>query len=145
MKIQRIAQSRLNKVMWKGAAFGSVFSDHMFIMTYKDGQWLEPEIKPYGTLDIFPALHALHYGQSIFEGMKAYKGPNKETYLFRPEQNARRFNKSAKRMCMPTIPEELFLNGLTELLKVDEKWVPKEDKSALYISCLLYTSDAADE
>ena len=140
MKIQRIAQSRLNKVMWKEVPFGSVFSDHMFIMTFKNGEWLEPEIKPYGTLDIFPALHALHYGQSIFEGMKAFKGPNKETYLFRPEQNARRFNKSAKRMCMPTIPEELFLNGLTELLKVDEKWVPNQDKSALYIRPFMFAS-----
>jgi branched-chain amino acid aminotransferase len=140
MKIERIAQSRLDKAVWKGAAFGSVFSDHMFVVTYKDGKWQEPEIKPYGTLDIFPALHALHYGQSIFEGMKAYKGPKNETFLFRPEQNAQRFNTSASRMCMPAIPEELFLNGLTELLKVDEKWVPSEDTSALYIRPFMFAS-----
>jgi len=140
MKIEKIAQSKLDSVCWKGAGFGSVFSDHMFVVKYKDGQWQEPNIKPYGTLDLFPALHALHYGQSIFEGMKAYKGPENETFLFRPEQNAKRFNKSAARMCMPDIPEELFLNGLKELLKVDEKWVPNDNTSALYIRPFMFAS-----
>ena len=140
MKIEKIAESRLDKAAWKGANFGSVFSDHMFMVNYKDGQWQEPEIKPYGTLDMFPALHALHYGQSIFEGMKAYKGPHNETFLFRPEQNAQRFNKSAARMCMPEIPEELFLNGLKELLKVDEQWIPNSDNSALYIRPFMFAS-----
>ena len=140
MKIEKIAESRWNEDTWKGAAFGSVFSDHMLIVHYKDGKWLEPEIKPYGTLDMFPALHALHYGQSIFEGMKAYKGPQNETLLFRPEENAKRLNKSATRLCMPEIPEETFLNGLNQLLKLDAKWVPEEATSALYIRPFMFAS-----
>lgn len=140
MKIEKTAHSRLNREAWKGAAFGSVFSDHMFIVNYKDGAWQKAEIKPYGTLNMFPALHALHYGQSIFEGMKAYKGPNNETFLFRPEQNAKRLNKSATRMCMPEIPEDLFLNGLKELLKVDEQWIPNSDNAALYIRPFMFAS-----
>lgn len=140
MKIEKIAESRWNEDAWKGAAFGSVFSDHMLVVHYKDGKWLEPEIKPYGTLDMFPALHALHYGQSIFEGMKAYKSPENETLLFRPEENAKRLNKSATRLCMPEIPEEIFLNGLNELLKLDAKWIPKEPTSALYIRPFMFAS-----
>ena len=140
MKIEKTAESRWNEDVWKGAAFGSVFSDHMLLVHYKDGKWLEPEIKPYGTLDMFPALHALHYGQSVFEGMKAYKSPENETLLFRPEENAKRLNKSASRLCMPEIPEEIFLNGLNELLKIDEKWVPNEPTSALYIRPFMFAS-----
>ena len=140
MKIKTIDQSRWTKDAWKGAAFGSVFSDHMLVVHFKNGKWLEPEIKPYGTIDMLPSLHALHYGQSIFEGMKAYKGPQNETYLFRPTENAKRLNKSAKRLCMPVIPEEIFLNGLNELLKIDEKWIPKDPKSALYIRPFMFAS-----
>jgi branched-chain amino acid aminotransferase len=140
MKIEKIAESRWNEDAWKGTAFGSVFSDHMLVVQYKDGKWLEPEIKPYGTLDMFPALHALHYGQSIFEGMKAYKSPKNETLLFRPEENAKRLNKSAARLCMPEIPEEIFLSGLNELIKLDEKWVPNEPTCALYIRPFMFAS-----
>ena len=140
MKIETIKESKWNEDAWKGAAFGSVFSDHMLLVHYKDGKWLKPEIKPYGTLDMFPALHALHYGQSVFEGMKAYKGPKNETFLFRPEENAKRLNKSATRLCMPEIPEEVFLDGLNTLLKLDEKWIPKEPTSALYIRPFMFAS-----
>ncbi len=140
MKIKTIDQSRWTEDAWKGAAFGSVFSDHMLVVHFRNGKWLEPEIKPYGTIDMLPSLHALHYGQSIFEGMKAYKGLQNETYLFRPTENAKRLNKSAKRLCMPEIPEEIFLNGLNELLKIDEKWIPKDAKSALYIRPFMFAS-----
>jgi len=140
MKIKTIDQSRWTEDAWKGAAFGSVFSDHMLVVHFKNGKWLEPEIKPYGTIDMLPSLHALHYGQSIFEGMKAFKGLQNETYLFRPTENANRLNKSAKRLCMPEIPEKIFLNGLNELLKIDEKWIPKDPKSALYIRPFMFAS-----
>lgn len=140
MKIKTIDQSRWTEDAWKGAAFGSVFSDHMLVVHFKNGKWLEPEIKPYGTIDMLPSLHALHYGQSIFEGMKAFKGLQNETYLFRPTENAKRLNKSAKRLCMPEIPKEIFLNGLNELLKIDEKWIPKDPKSALYIRPFMFAS-----
>ena len=88
----------------------------------------------------FYLLHSLHYGQAIFEGMKAYKGSNDEAYLFRPEQNAKRLNKSAVRMCMPEIPEKLFLEGLYELLRIDEKWIPNDGTSSLYIRPFMYGS-----
>ena len=140
MKIEKIEQSRWDKDTWKDTGFGSVFSDHMFIVKYKDGQWQDAQIKPYGTINILPSLHTLHYGQAIFEGMKAYKGPNDESFLFRPEQNAKRFNKSAIRMCMPEIPEELFLEGLFELLKLDEKWIPNDESSALYLRPFMFGS-----
>lgn len=140
MKIKTIDQSKWTEDVWKGAAFGSVFSDHMLVVHFKNGKWLEPEIKPYGTIDMLPSLHALHYGQSIFEGMKAFKGLQNETYLFRPKENAKRLNKSAKRLCMPEIPEDIFLNGLNKLLKIDEKWIPRDAKSALYIRPFMFAS-----
>ena len=140
MKVEKVNQSRWVKDGWRHTEFGSVFSDHMFVVKYKNGEWQEGEIKPYGTISILPSLHSLHYGQAIFEGMKAYKGPKDETFLFRPDQNAKRFNKSAKRMCMPEIPEDLFLEGLYELLKVDEKWIPKEASSALYLRPFMFAS-----
>ncbi len=140
MKIEKVKQSRWDKDSWRNTEFGSVFSDHMFVAKYKDGQWQKGEIKPYGTISILPSLHSLHYGQAIFEGMKAYKGPEDETFLFRPDQNAKRFNKSAARMCMPEIPEDLFLEGLYELLKLDDKWIPKESSSALYIRPFMFAS-----
>jgi len=140
MKVEKVNQSRWEKDGWRNTEFGSVFSDHMFVVKYKNGEWQEGEIKPYGTISILPSLHSLHYGQAIFEGMKAYKGPKDETFLFRPDQNAKRFNKSAKRMCMPEIPEDLFLEGLYELLKVDEKWIPKEASSALYLRPFMFAS-----
>ena len=140
MKIEKVKQSRFDKESWRDTEFGSVFSDHMFVVNYKDGQWQEGEIKPYGAINILPSLHSLHYGQAIFEGMKAYKGPNNETFLFRPDQNAERLNKSAVRMCMPEIPEDLFLEGLFELLKLDEKWIPKGESSALYIRPFMFAS-----
>ena len=140
MKIEKTAKSRLNNENWKNTEFGSVFSDHMFIVNFKDGQWENPRIKPYGPINILPSLHSFHYGQAIFEGMKAYKGPNDEAFLFRPEQNAKRFNKSAIRMCMPEIPEEMFLNGLNELIKLDEKWIPNDGTSSLYIRPFMFGS-----
>lgn len=140
MKVEKVKQSRWDENQWRNTEFGSVFSDHMFVATYKDGKWHEGEIKPYGTINILPSLHSLHYGQAIFEGMKAYKGPNNETFLFRPEENAKRLNKSAVRMCMPEIPKDLFLDGLYELLKLDDKWIPKGESTALYIRPFMFAS-----
>ena len=116
MKIKTIDQSKWTEDAWKGAAFGSVFSDHMLVVHFKNGKWLEPEIKPYGTIDMLPSLHALHYGQSIFEGMKAYKDDTDRVWLFRPEDNHARINKSAARLAMPEFPKDLFMNGMNELL-----------------------------
>ena len=140
MEIEKTAKSRWNNEKWKNAEFGSVFSDHMFTVNYKNGQWQDAKIKPFGPLNILPSLHSFHYGQTIFEGMKAFKGPNDESFLFRPEQNVKRLNKSAVRMCMPEIPKKIFLDGLYELLKIDEKWIPNDGTSSLYIRPFMFGS-----
>ncbi len=113
--------------------FGSIFTPHMFRMDYKDGAWGEPTIVPYGPFSLDPAAKVLHYGQEIFEGMKAYSKPeDNSVHMFRPDMNIKRFNTSAERMCMPTVDEGLFLKGLESLIDMDRGWVP-ESPNALYI------------
>ena len=110
IQINKTSNSRINQVDWDNLPFGKVFSDHMFVMDYKDGQWQNPQIQPYGDLSMSPATSVLHYGQSCFEGMKAHKNEEGDILLFRPYENASRFNVSADRMCMPTIPEDFFVD-----------------------------------
>jgi branched-chain amino acid aminotransferase len=113
--------------------FGQIFTPHMFVMDYKDGQWGQPRIQPYGPFSIDPAAKVLHYGQEIFEGMKAYKnGQDGTVHMFRPDKNIRRFNISCDRMCMPRVDETLFMEALELLIDMDRDWVP-ESPNALYI------------
>ncbi len=120
--------------------FGREFSDHMFVVDYKDGEWQDARIVPYGHLPISPATSALHYGQSIFEGLKAYKhGHN--VYLFRPEENAKRLNLSAARMCMPELPVAYFMEALCALVRLDHGWIPSQSESSLYIRPLMFATD----
>jgi len=140
MKIEKVEQTRWNGEDLKDSTFGSIFSDHMLIAHYNDGAWQEAEIKPYGALQMFPSLHTLHYGQAIFEGMKAFRSKEDDILLFRPEQNFQRFNKSATRMCMPEVPEEMFLDGLKKLVDIDKQWVPTSETSALYIRPFMFSS-----
>jgi len=122
--------------------FGSVFTDHMFLMKYNEELgWHEPSIVPYGPVMMEPSYMVLHYGQETFEGMKAYLGPNNEALLFRPKMNAKRLNTSNKRLCIPEIPEELFLRGISELVKLDKKWIPSEPGTSLYIRPFVYATD----
>jgi branched-chain amino acid aminotransferase len=132
--------SKLPSVDFNNIPFGKVISDHMFMVDYDGTDWVNPRIEPFGRLDISPANLALHYGQSIFEGMKATKREG-EPVLFRPELHARRFNVSAERMCMPSIPEELFLQGLKMLVDLDRAWVPDAEDHALYIRPLMFATD----
>ena len=111
--------SHLSSVNWDNLPFGRIFSDHMFVMEFTDGKWQQGEIKPFGPISMHPAMSAIHYGQSIFEGMKAYRNQHNEVVLFRPELNARRFAESAARMCMPEIPEDLFLAAVKQLVAQD--------------------------
>ncbi len=141
ISIEKISESKISTVDFSNIVFGKQFSDHMFVADYKDGKWSNLKIVPFAPIEISPACAAIHYGQSIFEGMKAYKGVNNETLLFRPYDNARRLNISAKRMCMPEIPEEIFMDGLTQLLKLDSEWVPKNDGSSLYIRPFMFASE----
>ena len=131
--IQKTTNSRLPETDVNMAPFGKVFSDHMFEMDYADGEWSSPAIKPFQDLIMSPASMVFHYGQAIFEGMKAYKLKNGEISMFRPMDNIRRMNISAERMSMPAIPENVFYEGLKLLLDLDRGWVPTKSDSSLYI------------
>jgi branched-chain amino acid aminotransferase len=133
MKISKIHTSKINKVDFNNLQFGRVFSDHMVVCTYSSGKWNEPEIKAYQPFSLNPATHVFHYGQAIFEGMKAYNSKDNKTLLFRPIENVRRLNQSAKRLCMPQIDETIFMDCLNNLLQIDKDWIPKKDNQSLYI------------
>ncbi len=139
--VQKSSKSRLQEVDWVNLGFGKVFSDHMATIEYRDGQWQTPEIKPYGPLNLSPAISALHYGQAIFEGLKAYKNDEGEILIFRPERNAARLNVSAARMCMPTLPVELFIDTMAQLVNLDKDWIPKGDGESLYIRPHMFAID----
>ena len=141
IEIQQTQKSRLQEVDFNNLVFGRNISDHMFIAEYRDGQWQNTRIVPYGDLSLSPATAALHYGQAIFEGMKAYKNTDGEVLLFRAVDNWKRMNKSAERLCMPTIPEEVFMGGLTELLRLDSDWVPSQEGCSLYIRPYMFATD----
>ena len=130
IKVRLTEKSRIHDVDLNNVAFGKVFSDHMFDVDYRVGNWQQPEIIPYGPMAMCPSISALHYGQAIFEGMKAYKSPLGDALLFRPLDNWRRFNHSGSRLCMPEVPQELFMNGLTELVRLEKDWIPTAEKSA---------------
>ncbi|MEZ4806509.1 MAG: branched-chain amino acid aminotransferase [Flavobacteriales bacterium] len=121
--------------------FGRVFSDHMFVMDFKDGQWQSPRIGAFADMRMSPAALVLHYSQTIFEGLKAYKRGVDGAAIFRPQANIARMNRSAERMCMPTIPEDLFMDALTELVRIDSGWIPDGDESSLYIRPFMFASD----
>jgi branched-chain amino acid aminotransferase len=138
----QVRQSRLPQVDFNHLPFGKVYTDHMFIADYKEGKWRDLRIVPYGNISISPATPALHYGQSIFEGLKAYvSADGREALLFRPLENWRRMNVSARRMCMPAIPEELFMESLSELIDLDRAWIPKQDGSSLYIRPFMFSME----
>ncbi len=139
--VKKVAKSRINEVDQDNLGFGKYFSDHMFVADYKDGHWTEAGIMPYGEMSFSPASSMMHYGQSIFEGMKAYRTSNGEVQLFRPLANFKRLNISAVRMAMPQLPEELFMDALTQLVKLDSNWVPGTEGSSLYIRPLLIATD----
>ncbi|WP_035671206.1 branched-chain amino acid aminotransferase [Flavobacterium sp. 83] len=125
--------SKINEVDFENLSFGSVFTDHLFECDYKNGEWQKPVIKPYAPFLVDPSTRVFHYGQAIFEGMKAYKDNNNDIWLFRPDENYKRFNTSAVRMAMPEVPEDIFMNGLNQLLQLDEAWVKKGKGNSMYI------------
>jgi branched-chain amino acid aminotransferase len=141
IKISKTPQSRIHLCDFENIEFGKIFSDHMFRVDYTDGKWQNPEILPYGPISIAPSLSAIHYGQAIFEGMKAFKNEMGEALLFRPIDNAKRLNISAKRMGMPEIPEELYLEGLSQLIQLDKDWIPTKEGSALYVRPFMFATD----
>lgn len=141
IKITKTTHSRINTCDFNNIQFGTVFSDHMFMVDYEDGKWINPEILPYGPLSLSPSTFALHYGQAIFEGMKAYKNANGEAQLFRPKDNMKRLNQSARRMGMAELPEEIFMEGLKQLIALDSNWIPTKAGSSLYIRPYMFATD----
>jgi branched-chain amino acid aminotransferase len=141
LPITKVQNSRLAETDFSNLVFGKTISDHMFVADYKNGEWSDLRIEPYGPLSLNPANATLHYGQSIFEGMKAYRNENGKILVFRPEANWKRLNESAERMCMPEIPEEIFMEGLTQLIDLDRDWVPTAKGSSLYVRPYMFATD----
>lgn len=141
ISVRKIAQSKIDTIDLKNIEFGKVYSDHMFTADYENGQWQNVKIEPYEPIRISPASPALHYGVSIFEGLKAYKNTDGKINVFRADKNLERMNISAERMCMPLLPEELFFEGLDALLDIDRKWVPDTPGTSLYIRPIVYSND----
>lgn len=131
--VERAKTSRLHEVNFENLSFGTVFTDHMLICDYEQGSWDFPRILPYQPIQLEPSAKVFHYGQAIFEGMKAYKDEEDRVWLFRPEENLKRLNVSAKRLAMPELPETVFFEGLRALLHLDREWVKKGKGNSLYI------------
>lgn len=139
--ITKIERSKLKDINLENIPFGKYFTDYMLEVDYEDGEWKTPEIKPYQPLLLEPSLAAIHYGQAIFEGIKAYKNPAGEAYIFRPYDNFTRFNISAERMQMPTVPEEIFMDGMRQLINLDSNWIPAKEDHSLYIRPFMFSTD----
>ncbi len=139
--ITKATNSKLKELNLHNLPFGKYFTDHMLEVDYENGQWKTAEIKPYQSLQLQPSLAALHYGQAIFEGIKAYKNADGEAFIFRPYDNFKRFNISAERMEMPTVPEEIFIQGMRRLIEIDKDWIPDEAEHSLYIRPFMFSSD----
>ena len=141
INITKVETSKLNDLSLENIPFGRYFSDHMLEADYENGEWKNVEIKPYQPLLFDPSLAAFHYGQAIFEGIKAYKSESGEAFIFRPYDNFRRFNVSAERMCMPSVPEEIFIEGMRQLIEIDKNWIPARKDHSLYIRPFMISTD----
>ena len=143
IQVQKVQKSRVTDVNINEVPFGKVFTDHMFIADYKDGEWSNFRIIPYQHIKMSYAMSALHYGQAIFEGMKAFRQDNGDVVVFRAKDNWARLNRSAHRMAMPEVPEEVFMQGLLQLLSLDKKWVPDSENGSLYIRPFMIATEEA--
>ncbi|HEX9599847.1 MAG TPA: branched-chain amino acid aminotransferase [Mariniflexile sp.] len=140
IEIIKAKTTKLNEVDFDNLAFGSVFSDHMLECNFKDGKWQAPKVVPYQAITLDPSAKIFHYGQSVFEGMKAYKDAHGDVWLFRPLENFKRLNISSKRLAIPELPESYFMDGLKTLLEVDKDWIPTNEGSSLYIRPFVFAS-----
>lgn len=141
INITKAERSKLKEINLENLPFGRFFTDHMLEADYEHGEWKNVEIKPYQPLLLEPSLSALHYGQSIFEGIKAYRNESGEAFIFRPYDNFRRFNTSAHRMNMPAVPEEIFIEGMRQLIELDKNWIPARRDHSLYIRPFMFATD----
>lgn len=138
--VEKAKSSKIHDVDFNNLSFGSTYTDHMLVCDYADGQWQAPKVVPYQPITLEPSAKIFHYGQSIFEGMKAYKDESGDAWLFRPLENFKRLNKSAKRLAIPELPEAYFMDGLTTLLQVESDWIPQTPGSSLYIRPFILAS-----
>lgn len=143
IKITKTTNPKKKPEKGQPLGFGHIFTDHMFVMNYTEGKgWHDPRIVPYGEISIEPSAMVFHYGQSMFEGMKAYRGKDDTIYLFRPDMNAKRANQSNQRLCIPEIPEDVFVEAVKAVVDVDRDWVPSDPGTSLYIRPFVIATDA---
>ncbi|MCF1714684.1 branched-chain amino acid aminotransferase [Flavihumibacter sp. RY-1] len=140
--VTKVDRSRLSDTPLENLPFGRYFTDHMLEAEYADGEWKSVQIRPYQALSLEPSLAALHYGQAIFEGIKAYRDAEGNAFIFRPFDNFRRFNTSAARMNMPEVPEEIFMEGMRKLIALDKNWIPAIKDHSLYIRPFMFATDS---
>ncbi|OQP58468.1 branched-chain amino acid aminotransferase [Niastella populi] len=140
--VQRTTKSKLPEVDFNKLGFGTYVSDHMLICNYSNGQWEAPRIVPFGDITVSPTTLAFHYGQSVFEGLKAFRQEDGRINIFRVHKHYERMLRSLNRMCMPGIPEEIFVEGLRRLIEVDKDWLPAQPGVSLYIRPLMFASEA---
>jgi branched-chain amino acid aminotransferase len=133
--------SRISQIDYSHLGFGKYFSDHMLEADYEDGQWKNISIRPFQALQFLPSLSVLHYAQTIFEGLKAHKDEKGDVFVFRPYENFKRFNRSAERMAMPQVPEEIFIGGLKQLINVDKAFIPSGFDESLYIRPFMFATE----
>jgi branched-chain amino acid aminotransferase len=141
LKVKKSESSRIGQMDPEHIQFGKLYSDHMFIAQYENGAWKQPSIVPFSNLSLSPATTFFHYGQAIFEGVKAYKDPNGNPIIFRPYDNWKRMNRSAERMAMPAVPEEFFVEGIRSLVDIDRDWIPTAEGTSLYIRPFMVATD----
>ena len=142
ISVKTVKKSNVDRLDFDTIALGRTFTDHMFVCDYEEGQWRNPRITPMDTIPMHPACMALHYGQALFEGMKATLGSKGAPLLFRPEKNAERLNFSARRLGMPEFPIPLFVEALKQLVHLDQKWIPPHEGSALYLRPFMFADEA---
>src|SRR5436190_4307171 len=138
--ITKVERSKLVDISLENVPFGKYFTDHMLEVDYENGEWQTPRILPYQPLQLAPSLAALHYGQAIFEGIKAYKDGDGNPQIFRPCDNFKRFNISAERMEMPIVPEHIFMEGLKLLIDIERDWIPAMANHSLYIRPFMFAT-----
>lgn len=143
IQISKAETSRFTEIDFNNLPFGKNFSDHMLTADYENGQWQDFQILPYADIKMNLAMSVLHYGQTFFEGLKAYKLADGRISIFRPYKNAVRFNKSAERLCMPQLPEDLFVQSIAALVEIDQQWIPERENHALYIRPFMFATETA--
>ena len=141
--IEKTPQSKINQVDFENLTFGTIFTDHMFICDYVNGSWQQPKIVPYGPITLEPSARVFHYGQAVFEGMKAYKDDEGQIFMFRPDENFRRINKSSERLAIPDFPEAYFFDGLNSLLQLEKDWIKPGLGNSLYIRPFVIATQAS--